>query len=77
MKIPKLLFFAKFHCASDDIFVIKIELSMGENDNNLDKKVIQYDFLQFLEYSAYSSTQCTTTSICHPHIPKFSDKSHK
>ena len=33
--------------------------------------------LQFLEWGAYSTTKLTTTAICHQHIVKFSDKSHK
>ena len=51
------------------------KLSTGEIDINLVSFSI--DFLQFLEWRAYSTTQFTTTSICHQRIVKISDKSHK
>mgnify|MGYP001802827634 CR=1 FL=1 len=60
------------------ISVIKIDLSTGEKDINIDKKSHSSTliFCNFLN-SAYSTTQFTTTSICHQHIVKISDKLHK
>ena len=34
-------------------------------------------FLRFIEYRTYSTTQFPTPSICHQHIVKISDKSHR
>ena len=56
--------------------MIKIELSTGETDINLVDNDMQLRFLQFLEWSAYSTTQFMTSPIYHQQM-KISDTSLK
>ena len=67
---------------------IKIELSTGEKDMNLDEKVIQRWFFAifWIEHTQLPNFNIPTTqfqysnyptSICHQHNLKISDKSHK
>ena len=54
-----------------------IELSTGETDIKLEKKSHSMLFFNFLNREHTQTTLFTTTSICHQHIVKISDKWHK
>ena len=64
-----MIFFFKF-------FGSKLNFLLEKTDINLVESVMELWFLQFLEWSAYSTTQFMTSVICHQQM-KISDTSLK